>query len=296
MKNYLQINIIIFSILLSLFACNKHDNSESINQLDSILSASVSFAYSNNNLQTFLDNPTKAYVSGYFYFEDDLAYDIIFGLDIEWLEGVNSPVNLSGADWMAFIGLTREGKVWIPTGIPENINGITNNDNWQILDLNQELLPNQWYKMTIQADFNSLSFISLNVEGNGISQSFDIQNLQLQYPNYMPFDEPSLTFYTFSGRSLNLIEQNSQLTGTEVYFDDIEGGIEVNNNYQIIFQNGFENQSEIWQIPIESEIIPLSSMQENIWHYENNNAKLEFTNSIKRSGNKSLICNADLRL
>jgi hypothetical protein len=53
---------------------------------DAILSCAVAFAYKGDELASYFTGPAKAYVSGYFMFEDDLADDIIFGLDIEWLE------------------------------------------------------------------------------------------------------------------------------------------------------------------------------------------------------------------
>lgn len=49
--------------------------------LDAIVSSSVAFSYSDAKVKTFFESPSLAYVSGYFYFEDNLANDIVFGLD-----------------------------------------------------------------------------------------------------------------------------------------------------------------------------------------------------------------------
>lgn len=278
-------------ILCIFLSCDKDDNVQS---QDSILSASVSFAYSDIRLQDFFANPNKAYVSGYFYFNETLAEDVIFGLDVEWFEGTENPINFAGADWMAFIGLTREGVVWIPTGLPENLTGTPTQDNWTIRNLNQSLAPNTWYKMTITADFNTLKFESLILEVNSTNIQLDLTDLPLQYPNYAPFNQPTLTFYTFSARSKNM-ENNFHLSAdSRVYFDDIEGGVFKEGTYRVVFQNGFENQSEILTIPIMNEIIPLNSLQENQWYYENEGAKINIISDIKRSGNKGMLCDADL--
>ena len=58
-------------------------------------------------MTNYLANPKRAAVSGYFWFEEDLGDDVIFGLDIEWLEGVNYPVLVSGGDWMCLAGVSR---------------------------------------------------------------------------------------------------------------------------------------------------------------------------------------------
>ena len=208
-------------VFLIVFSCDKK-SSDTTETLDSILSASVAFKNNSNSLQDFFSNPSKAYISGYFYFEDDLASDIIFGLDIELFEGVDNPRNFPGADWMAFVGVTREGTVWIPVGLPENHNGIVTTNNWEIRSLNTSLESNTWYKMTIEADFNTLKFISVKVQGDTIDTELDISDLRLQYPNYAPFDKPTLTFYTHAGRSSDLAENNTG--NTKVYFDDIEAG------------------------------------------------------------------------
>ena len=287
-------NRILILTLILMVSCNTTDTN--IASRDSILSATVAFAYSDSSLQSFLQNPSKAYISGYFYFQEDLANDVVFGLDIEWFEGVENPINFPGADWMAFVGLTRDGTVWIPKGTPENLNGTPTNDNWEITTLNQQLQPNIWYKMTIEANFDTLKFVSLKVEGGTIDTELNLSNVMLQYPNYASFDNPTLTFYVFAARSKNNIGDNHISANSQVFFDDLEGGIETNNNYEIIFQNGFENQSEILNIPINDAVIPLSTLEENRWYYENENAKISIVNSIQRSGSNSMRCSADLRL
>lgn len=78
MKIYIQV-IIIITLLV---ACSKRV----INKpelIEVINSTSVAFKYIGAPLEDFFLNPSKAYISGYFYFEDNLADGVIFGLDIE---------------------------------------------------------------------------------------------------------------------------------------------------------------------------------------------------------------------
>lgn len=282
-------------LLVTSISCSKDENIPKVELLDHILSATVAFSYNDVNLQNFFQSPTKAYISGYFYFENDLADDVIFGLDIEWFEGINNPIHIEGGDWMAFVGITRTGTIWIPFGSPENLTGIpTVNNNWEIKNLGQSLESNTWYKMTIEADFGSRQFSTVRFEGNNLDSTINISDLPLQYPNYASFNLPSLTFYSHASRSKELASENKG--STKVYFDDIEGAILVDSNYQVIFSNGFENQQQIQEIQITSPVISLSEIQKNTWYYENEKAKLTLVSDIKRSGNNALECNADLRI
>jgi len=261
--------------------------------MELINSAAVAFAYNGSELDSFLQNPDKAYVSGYFYFESDLADDVIFGLDIEWFEGVDNPINFLGADWMALAGFQRNGILWFPIGSPENLTGTpTNTDRWEIRDIGQELSPNIWYKMTIEANFGAREFISLKLEGNGMNIEIDITGFQLEYPNYIPFDKPALTYYTFALRSQEFSPENQG--GSKVYFDDIEIGIKSVSGNTILFNNSFENQTQIQEIPFVLPVSPISSIAENFWYFENDDAKINITNTISRTGLKSIECNADL--
>ena len=43
-----------------------------------------------------------------------------------------------------------------------------------------------------------------------------------------------------------------------------------------------------------SSVIPISSIQEDLWYFENENAKCNITSTIARTGNNSILCDADL--
>lgn len=280
-----------FTIMFT--SCNSDNNTSEVNLMDIASGTSVAFAYSDQKLQDFFIQPNKAYISGYFYFEEDLADDIIFGLDIEWLEGVDNPLHFEGADWMSFVGITRKGILWFPVGSPEIFQGTPNPDqNWEIRDLGFNLSPNNWYKMTIESDFDKREFISVKIEGNGINTTEDISGFLLEYPNFAPFDKPSLTFYTFAIRSKEFAPNNNG--GTKVYFDDIEGGIFTGNSFETIFSNGFENQNEILDIPVTLPTIALDNVNENFWYFENDIAKIKISSTYSNNGSKSIECDATL--
>ncbi len=280
-----------FTLLFT--SCNSDDNISGVNLMDIASGTSVAFVYSGQKLQDFFMQPNEAYVSGYFYFEEDLADDIIFGLDIEWLEGVDNPLHFKGADWMSFAGITRKGILWFPIGSPEIFQGIPNPDqNWEIRDLGFNLSSNNWYKMTIKCDFDKREFLSVKIEGNGINITEDISGFLLEYPNFAPFDKPSLTFYTFAIRSKEFAPNNNG--GTKVYFDDIEGGIRVGNSFETVFSNGFENQNEILAIPVTLPTIALDNVNENFWYFENDIAKIKINSTYSNNGTKSIECDATL--
>ena len=263
--------------------------------MDEITSASVAFAYDGPELETFFQNPGLASVSGYFYFEEDLAEDVIFGLDIEWFEGVNAPINFEGADWMALAGFDRRGILWFPIGSPENREGMpTSTDLWEIRDIGTALTPNTWYRMTITADFGLREFVSVSLEGGNIDFEIDMTGFPLEYPNYIPFDGPSLTFYTFTLRSREFSPDNSG--GTVVYFDDIQGRVNSPGGDILIFENGFEQQSEIGTTPVSLPVSPLADVSEGFWYYENDQAKVSITDRIVRNGSQAMACDADLSM
>ncbi|MEM1337226.1 MAG: hypothetical protein AAF634_04300 [Bacteroidota bacterium] len=266
---------------------------EELPLLETITSASVIFSHSNEQLTPFFAAPTLAYVSGYFYFEDPLAPDVIFGLDIEHFEGVDNPLRFEGADWMALAGFTREGILWFPIGSPENLEGVpTPTDQWEIRDFEVELQPLTWYKMTITCDFDRLEFVSVSLQGGAIDKTLSLSGFPLEYPNYAAFDKPALTGYTFAIRGLEFSPEN--LPGFDVYFDDIEMGIYTGTEFITIMENGFENQQTVGEIPINAIPIPLADISENRWYMENEQAKLEISDAIKRSGAASLKCSANL--
>ncbi|MDX1314380.1 MAG: hypothetical protein R3356_02660 [Eudoraea sp.] len=286
-----RITTLVLSLLI-LASCSRED-AEKEKLLESITSAVVAFAYEGPEMNSFLSNPERAYISGYFFFEPDLADDIVFGLDIEWFEGVDSPIHFEGADWMALAGFQRTGIFWARYGSSENLTGTpTISENWEIRDIGQELSPNTWYQMVITADFGLREFVSVRLIGGSLDEEIDLQGLPLDYPNYAPFDKPSLNYYTHALRSKNFSPDNQG--GTRVFFDDLELGLQTTVGNQVLFRNGFENQNLVQDIPLSSPLILMEDITENLWYFENERAKVGITNEYARSGENSIACNASL--
>jgi len=288
--------IIVYSIIL-ITACSTDAGTDrtdpEVQLLESINSAVVAFEFQSSEMENFLSQPDRAYISGYFMFEEDLADDVIFGLDIEWFEGVNNPLNFEGADWMGLAGIDRNGILWYPEGLPTNIDGTpTEVTNWQIKDLGFIPEPNTWYQMRIEVDFSKLEFVSFSISGDGVQIFEDLTGEQLDYPNFIPFDEPSITLYTFSLRSKEFAPENEG--SAKVFFDDIESGIWDGQQWVSTFTNGFENQNEVVPIPVELPVIPMDNITENTWYFENDDAKTTIVSNNARSGSFSLMCDADL--
>jgi len=288
--------IIIISSLILMTACSSDDGANrEVQRLESINSAVVAFEYQSTEMENFLSQPDRAYISGYFMFEDDLADDVIFGLDIEWFEGVNNPLNFEGADWMGLAGINRNGILWYPEGWPTNKKGTpTEVTNWQIKDLGFIPEPNTWYQMRIEVDFSKLEFVSFSISGDGVQIVEDLSGEQLDYPNFIAFDEPSITLYTFSLRSKEFAPENAG--SAKVFFDDIESGIWDGQQWVSTFTNGFENQNEVIPIPIELPVIPMDNISENTWYLENDDAKTTIVSNNARSGSLSILCDADLTI
>ena len=290
----------ILLIICILIACSNDQESSTppgtTDLLDAIVSASVAFSYSGEKAQRFLEAPSLAYISGYFYFEENLAEDIIFGLDIEFLEGLENPIRFEGADWMALAGFDRTGRIWFPIGYPQNLEGTpTDTDNWVVQDFGVDLQANRWYKMTITCDYDALEFVSVRLEGANVDKTLSIQGNPLEYPNYAPFDKASLTAYTFALRGREFAPDNQR--GVDVYFDDIEMGIQnESGDFEPIFNDGFEAQATVSEIPINSIPISLDDLTESLWYLENEDAKLLVTDKVALSGLYSLECKADLQI
>ncbi|MEM8763868.1 MAG: hypothetical protein AAGD88_08650 [Bacteroidota bacterium] len=295
-----HLKIISFLILTTQWGCSDSSSTEEEPQnfgslRENIISASVAFAYQGDVLNNYLSNPKRAAISGYFWFTEDLGDDVIFGLDIEWLEGVNNPIHISGGDWMGLAGFIRKGVLWFPVGSLANRDGIpTDTDTWEIRDIGFDLSPNTWYQMTIIVDFELREFDSITLEGPNLNTTVDISGFALEYPNYAPFDEPSLTFYSFALRGKEFAP--TPLDNAVVYFDDISGAVEIDGEWTTVFANGFEDQSQIQDIPVQLPVSPMANIQENFWYFENENALIDIQEQYVRSGSKALRCDADLTL
>ncbi len=284
-------------LFIIVFACRCSDTSAELPEfVDERLSAAVSYVKDDPLVEAFLAEPDKAFIKGHFLFEKDLAEDVIMGFDIEWFEGVENPIYISGGDWMAFAGFTPSGHLWVPVGSPENLQGIpTMGDNVEVYETKGELEPNVWYEMTIECNYKTRTFESVTLTGGALDVRFDLDGVALEYPNYVSFDKSTITIYCFASRSVVLAGENKE-GNSKVYFDDVEAGIWTGSDFEEVFTNGFEEPNALETAPYDfnADVNPLDEVNEGVWFSENEDARLEFSQKLSRSGDFSLECDASL--
>ena len=262
-------------------------------ELDSRLSAAVVFVHTPTPVQDFLSDPGRSYVEAWFSFPPDLAPDIWFGIDQELVEGVEQPRNFAGADWMGLIAVNRNGQLGIPVGSAQSQAGNPDDaGDWEVRDLGITFQPNTWYRMRGIVNFATLQFEAVELSGPSLDIREDLSGLLLSYPNYIPLDRPSMTYYVFALQTREYRQPGS----TRVFFDDLKAGIEQNGEWLTVFADGFEDQTVATDIPVELPVSPLSIISESLWYKEREEALLEFSNERQRSGNASLVCDATLRV
>jgi hypothetical protein len=243
-------------------------------------------------MQNWLEKPSQSYIQAYFLFPETFASDIIFGIDQEFIEGVTDPIHFPGADWMALVGLTRDGILNIPIGTSESLNGTPSDASvWEQIDLGITLQPNTWYFIKETANFHTRTFESFTLKGPQINITIDLSEYYVDYPNYIPIDNRSMTYYVYAVRTI----YNMQNGSTIIYFDDVEAGIETLSGFQIVLNNSFEHQQAIPDIPVTLPVTPLSDIQEGYWYKENDLALLDVTREISRSGEFSCACDVTFK-
>ncbi len=256
------------------------------------LSGTVLFSYTSPAMKEWLDHPGKSYVQAYFLFPDDFASDIIFGIDQEFIEGVDDPIHFPGADWMALVGLTRDGILNVPVGTNESLNGTPSDASvWEHIDLNITLQPNTWYFMREVADFNNRTFESFTLQGPDVNSSVDLSEFYVDYPNYIPIDQRSMTYYVYAVRTYH----NMQPGSTIIYFDDVEAGISSPDGFTTVLKDGFEKQNSISDLPLSLPVTPLNEIRENYWYKENDLALLSVTTDQVRTGDFSCACDVTFK-
>jgi hypothetical protein len=278
----------IMTLALTLTSCQAHS-------LESRLSAAVSFPEATQAHENFLQSPELGYIEGYIRFDPSLGEDVIIVIDQEFIEGTTNPLWVSGGDWMALAGVQRNGAVWIAGGFDEAFEGKSSQEkgrNWKIEKLPKPLLPDTWYRLEVVADFSTRHFVSFTIEGPDISKSFDLKDVQLDYPNYMPFDTASMAYFVGAMRGRDMMKD----PGTSVvYFDDVNAGILNKDGTKTpLFSDSFENLYLVEKQPI-SNPLRLSAYQRNRWYLENENALFSIMPSeFARTGKNVGV--ADVRL
>lgn len=234
----------------------------------------------------------------YVRFDDDLPEDVIFGLDQEFLDGIARPFHTKGGDWMSFVGVQRNGTVWVARGSNESLkNQPSKERTWEIFDLGQPLQPNTWYRLRVEADFGTRHFRKFLVEGPGFTKSLDLSELTLDYPNFIPFSDRAMSFYVCAMRGRSLMNPLGQFQGKPiVYFDDVSGGaINADGSETLTFENGFEGLYEVGSQPVTLPVIDLKQYEQGHWYLERDEALFRIQKtSTARSGQAVGIADASI--
>ncbi len=280
--------------LLFVAACSsKKDTPPEPPEREGRLSAAVVFVHTPTPVQDFLAEPGRSYVEAWFSFPPDLAPDIWFGIDQELVEGVDQPRHFAGADWMGLIAVNRNGQLGIPVGSVQSQAGNPDDGgDWEVRDLGITLQPDTWYRMRGIVNFTRLRLEALELSGPSVDVREDLSGLLLSYPNYIPLDQASMTYYVFALQTRKYRQPGSTL----VFFDDLKAGIEQNGNWIEVFSDGFEDQTVATDIPVALPVSPLSRITEYLWYKEREEALLQFSKERQHSGNASLVCDATLRV
>lgn len=253
---------------------------------DSRLSCAVALVFQGAEIEAFLKAPDTSYVQTYFRFGEELADDVIFGVDQEFIEGVDSrskPHFIKGGDWMAFVGLQRTGAVWIATGTDATMAGKPSKDRtWKILQMGTRLKPDTWYRMRCYANFRNRHFERLEIEGPGIEKSFDLSSYGLDYPNYMPFDGRAMSYYVFAMRGRSMMKSEGVPV---VFFDDVEGGVKTDGKFVRVFFNDFEAQKTVGAQPVTLPVIKLGGYEQGKLYLERDQSRIRVEQrSFAKSG------------
>lgn len=244
-------------------------------------------------MNAWLQNPGLSYIQAYVRFKDDLPPDVIFGTDQELLDGVDNPKYISGGDWMGFIGLQRTGALWVAAGTAETSSGKPSiSRSWKIQTLNAPLKPETWYRIRTVVDFGQRTFTEFMISGDGLNQTVDLSTNMLDYPNYMPFDKRTMTYYVHAMRGRDMAKESG---APAVYFDDIEAGIISNGVDLPVIVSDLETQTSVGAQPIVLPVIRVSNYTQGLWYLERDESLIRIERQpFARSGNAVIACDATL--
>jgi hypothetical protein len=248
-------------------------------------------------MRQFLDNPAIGSVEAYILMPGDFPDDVVITLDQEFMEGVVSPVYVSGGDWMSLIGLQRTGTLWIAAGTDATMTGLPSTSrSWEFLDLGMRLSAGVWYRIRITSNFATRHFESFTITGLDINRTVDLSQYKLDYPNYAPFNEASMAYYVGAMRYLSLVGTTTETGAPSVLFDDVTASVSVGGIFTPAFSNSFEQQTIIGSQPLTSPVIDLSNYVQGLWYKERDEALFGIVEvGYAHSGSNVGIANATLQ-
>lgn len=239
------------------------------------LSCAVAVVWQGLQIESFLRQPGVSYVETQFLIKPDFASDVIFGVDQEFIEGTKSPLYVKGGDWMSLVGLQRNGTIWVAEGTNDTMSGKPSKERkWKILSLGQSFKSDIWYRMRCYADFGSRTYQRLEISGPGLHKSFDLRGTMVDYPNYMPFDNRAMSYYTFAMRSRAMMKPGESGEAC-VYFDDMKGGVVAGGVELDVLAHDFESQVTVDAQPLTLPTILLAKYQQGHLYKERDEAKYQ---------------------
>lgn len=257
------------------------------------LSAAVAIVSQGTEIEAFLAKPGISVMEAWAQFPPELGDDTFFGIDQEFVDGVDHPYHLKGGDWMAVIALLRGGSVWVAKGTQEALSGKPSSDRtWEILQLDQDLKPGVWYRLRSEVDFGRRRYVSFSIEGPGLEKTFDLSRFSVDYPNYIPMNQRAMSYYVFTMRARKMMKGGE----AKVYFDDAVGGVRDSaGSLHAVFSSGFENTPPITDQPLTLPVIDLSKYKQKQWYKERPEALLSTMKApFARTGSSVGVCDADL--
>lgn len=258
------------------------------------LSGTVAFAPETPITANFLSRPGVGYVKAYLRFGPDMADDVIMFIDQEMLEGLANHRWVKGGDWMALVGFQRSGAVWVAGGTATAREGTPSRDrNWKIHDLKHRLEPDIWYEVEVVADFGKRKFISFSIEGGTLKRTINLSDIDLDYPNHMPFDRASMIYIIGAMRGRGMMTREGEPI---LYFDDVEGGIVLaDKTKKRLFFNDLESQNIVARQPVTGTPILLNNYKFNHWYLERDESLIRIEKApFARSGQHVGVADANL--
>jgi hypothetical protein len=283
------VGIFVFAAVLT--CCAKALGAIGLRQ--SRLSAAVALTYQGKEIESFLNKPDTGYVQAYARFDSTMPDDVIIAIDQEFYDGTANPKFVSGGDWMSFVGIQRAGGLWVPAGNDSTMSGNPSTDReWKIIDLQVNLKPDVWYRLRVESNFATRHFKSFTIEGGGINKTVDLSQYPLDYPNKIPFVQRAMGYFVCAIRSRDMMK----VEGTPiVYFDDVEGVVNIDGSPNRVFFDGFETQPDVPRQPAPTSSIDLKSYQQAKWYLERDDSIIS-TQSVPfaKSGSRVGVADANL--
>ncbi len=291
MKTFIRF-IGIFTLAAVLTCCAQTLGSIGLRQ--SRLSAAVALTHEGKEIDAFLKKPDIGYVQAYARFDSTLPDDVIIAIDQEFYDGTADPKFVPGGDWMSFVGIQRAGGLWVAAGNDSTMSGNPSTDReWKIIDLQVKLKPDVWYRLRVESDFATRHFKSFTIEGGGINKTVDLSRYPLDYPNKIPFVQRAMGYFVCAIRSRDMMKVEGKPI---VYFDDVEGVVNIKGTPKRVFFDDFETQSEVPPQPNPSSSINLKSYKQAKWYLERRDSLMSIKKaSFAKSGSRVGVADADLR-